>query len=172
VETEPDLLWCSSTPTKIRRARLDWEVALLLQLFFPPWNFLRALVLQYLQTNSEKFKVWYYTNPPWLLLNLFSVFLGKAKRHKQSYILKTWLVMIFKCLIWSLFPILWASLVAHMVKNLPAMQETRFDPWVRKILWRRERLPTPLFLLENSMDRGTWQATVHGVPKTWTRLSD
>ena len=35
-----------------------------------------------------------------------------------------------------------ASLVAQMVKNLPAMQETR----VRKILWRRERLPTPVFL--------------------------
>ena len=26
--------------------------------------------------------------------------------------------------------------------------------------------------LENSMDRGTWQATVHGVPKSWTRLKD
>ena len=87
--------------------------------------------------NSEKFKVWYYTKPLWLLLNLFSVLLGKAKRHKYllpgqktpyfssliSYILKTWLVMIFKCLIWSLFPILWASLVTHMVKNLPAMQD-------------------------------------------------
>ena len=28
---------------------------------------------------------------------------------------------------------LWASLVAQMVKNLPAMQETRFAPWVGKI---------------------------------------
>ena len=27
----------------------------------------------------------------------------------------------------------WASLVAQMVKNLPEMQETGFDPWVRKI---------------------------------------
>ena len=26
--------------------------------------------------------------------------------------------------------------------------------------------------LENSMDRGTWQATVHGVTKNWTRLSN
>ena len=26
------------------------------------------------------------------------------------------------------------------------MQETRFDSWVRKIPWRRERLPTPVFL--------------------------
>ena len=26
--------------------------------------------------------------------------------------------------------------------------------------------------LENSMDRGVWQATVHGVAKNWTQLSD
>ena len=26
--------------------------------------------------------------------------------------------------------------------------------------------------LENSTDRGAWQATVHGVAKSWTRLSD
>ena len=33
-----------------------------------------------------------------------------------------------------------------MVKNLPAVQETGFDPWVRKIPWKREWLPTPVFL--------------------------
>ena len=87
------------------------------------------------------------------------------------------------------------------------MQETWFDSWVRKIPWRRDRLPTPVFLafpcgsagkespcnggdlgsvpglgrspgegksyplqyscLENSMD-----CIVHGVTKSWTRLSD
>ena len=26
--------------------------------------------------------------------------------------------------------------------------------------------------LENSMDRGAWQATVHGVAKSWTQLSN
>ena len=35
----------------------------------------------------------------------------------------------------------WASLVAQLVKNLLAMQET----WFGKIPWRRERLPTPVF---------------------------
>ena len=36
-----------------------------------------------------------------------------------------------------------------VVKNLPAMQEPRrrrFDPWVRKIPWRRAWQPTPVFL--------------------------
>ena len=38
------------------------------------------------------------------------------------------------------------SLVAQLVKNPPAMWETYgFDPWVGKIPWRRERLPTPGF---------------------------
>ena len=26
--------------------------------------------------------------------------------------------------------------------------------------------------LDNSMDRGAWQAAVHGVTKSWTQLSD
>jgi len=38
-----------------------------------------------------------------------------------------------------------------------------FDPWLKKIPWRRKWQPTPVFFLENSMDRGTWLAIVHGV---------
>ena len=36
--------------------------------------------------------------------------------------------------------------MAQMVKNLPAMQETGFDPWVGKIPWRRAWQPIPVFL--------------------------
>ena len=39
-----------------------------------------------------------------------------------------------------------ASLVAQLVKNPPAMPETLFDSWIGKIRWRRDRLPTPVFL--------------------------
>ena len=46
------------------------------------------------------------------------------------------------------FPFL-SSLVAQMVKNPPAMQET-FNPWVRKIPWRREWKPTPVSLPRES----------------------
>ena len=38
-----------------------------------------------------------------------------------------------------------ASLVAQLVKNLPAMQGSWFDSLVGKIHWRRNRLPTPVF---------------------------
>ena len=37
-------------------------------------------------------------------------------------------------------------LIAQLVKNLPEMQETLFNSWVGKICWRRDRLPTPVFL--------------------------
>ena len=36
------------------------------------------------------------------------------------------------------------SLVAQTVKRLPTMWEPRFDPWVGKILWRREWQPSTL----------------------------
>ena len=32
--------------------------------------------------------------------------------------------------------------------------------------------PPPYYCLENPMDRGAWWATVHGVTKSWTRVSD
>ena len=38
--------------------------------------------------------------------------------------------------------------------------------------WRRKWQPTSVFFLENSMDKGAQQATVHGVAKSRTRLSD
>ena len=44
-----------------------------------------------------------------------------------------------------------------MVENPPEMQET----WVR----RRDGNPLQYPCLENSMDRGAWLATIHGVAK-------
>ena len=41
-----------------------------------------------------------------------------------------------------------------------------FDPWVRKILWRRVQQLTPEFLPENSTDTGAWWDTIHGVAKS------
>ena len=42
-----------------------------------------------------------------------------------------------------------------------------FDPWVRKIPWRGEHgNPLQYSCPENPMDRGTWQATVHGVAES------
>jgi len=102
----------------------------------------------------------------------------------------------------------WASLVAQLVKNLPAMQETLVRFLGQENPLRGDRLPIPVFLdfpggsdgkkfacnagnlgsipglgrspgegnsyplqyfgLENSVDRGIWQAAVHRVTKSWT----
>jgi len=49
--------------------------------------------------------------------------------------------------------------VAQLAENLPAMQETwvKFNSWVGKIPWRRERLPTSVF----------WPREFHGVYSPW-----
>ena len=59
-----------------------------------------------------------------------------------------------------------------MAKKLPAKQEMWFDPWLRKITWRRKWQPLQYSCPENPMDRGAWQVTAHGVAKSWTQLSD
>ena len=40
----------------------------------------------------------------------------------------------------------WASLVAQMVKNPPAVQETWVQSWIGKIPWRKTWQPTLVFL--------------------------
>ena len=39
-----------------------------------------------------------------------------------------------------------SHLLTQIVKNLPAVCRLGFNSWVRKIPWRRERLPTPVLL--------------------------
>ena len=60
-----------------------------------------------------------------------------------------------------------------MVKHLPAMQETQVRSLGREDPLEKE-MATPLQYpyLENSIDGGAWRATVRGVTKSWTRLSD
>ena len=40
----------------------------------------------------------------------------------------------------------YSNLVDQTVRNLPAMWETRIDPWVGKMPWRRQWQPSPVFL--------------------------
>ena len=65
-----------------------------------------------------------------------------------------------------------ASLVAQLVKNLPALWET----WIQSLAWEEtpgEGNGTPLqySCLENPMDREAWWATGHSITKSRTRLS-
>ena len=51
-------------------------------------------------------------------------------------------------------------------------QEMRAQSLVRKMPWRRHGHPLQYSRLENPRDRGAWRATVHGVTKSETRLSN
>ena len=100
----------------------------------------------------------------------------------------------------SVHLILQSFLTAQLVKNLPAMQRFQFNSWVRKICWRKDRLPMPVFLgfpcgsarylvsipwlgrspregkghpfQYSSLENSMDCIEFHEVAKSWTRLSD
>ena len=62
-----------------------------------------------------------------------------------------------------------ASLMAQMVKHLPAMRETRgLIPELGRSPGEGNDNPLQYSCLGNLMDRAAWQATVHGVTKNQT----
>ena len=76
---------------------------------------------------------------------------------------------------WIGYPIQYSrvSLVAQRVKNPPAMWET----WVQSLGWEdplEEGMATHSSILawRIPMDRRAWRATIHGVTKSRTQLSD
>ena len=62
----------------------------------------------------------------------------------------------------------WASLVAQLVKNPPAMRET----WVRSLGWEGPLEKGKTTLSGILAWRMPWSVIVHGVTKSRTRLSD
>ena len=70
-----------------------------------------------------------------------------------------WLILILK--------------VVLVVKNPPASaRDSGSIPGSGRSPGEGNGNPIQYPCLENSMDRGTWRATVNGVTKSWTRLSD
>ena len=60
-----------------------------------------------------------------------------------------------------------------MVKNLPVSAgDMGLTPGSRRSPGGGHGNPLQYPCLENPMDRGAWRATVQGVEKSWTRLSD
>ena len=62
----------------------------------------------------------------------------------------------------------------HYFKKLPAntgdVRDVRLSPGLGRSLGGGHSNPLPCSCLENPTDREAWQATVHGVPKSRTRL--
>ena len=63
--------------------------------------------------------------------------------------------------------------MAQLIKNPPEIRET----WVQTLSWEdtlEEGMATHFSILawRIPVDRGAWQAAVHGVAKSWIQLSD
>ena len=110
---------------------------------------LKILVLKEKQLTLPSYQVFVLVSIHRLSLSLNS-----------NYLLKEWQQILQT--LWGVvgFP------SGTMVKNpLTKAGDARSDPCVGK--WQ----PTPVFLLENPMDRGAWRATVHVLAKDRTPLS-
>ena len=63
-----------------------------------------------------------------------------------------------------------------VIKNLPAcagdIREVESIPGSGRFPGGGHGNPLQCSCLENPVDRGAWRATVHGVTKSWTRLSN
>ena len=82
--------------------------------------------------------------------------LGSFHLHDNLF----WAPRIMKCLLLSPPP--GSSIGKESACNAG---DLGFDPWVGKIPWRKEWLPTPVFW------PGESHGLVHGVSKSWTQLS-
>ena len=106
------------------------------------------------------------------------------------FFLETWVLSVLSLFyIWTAYPIHHLQVVSYVQFTIFLICESFipggsdgkvparnvgpwFNPWDGKIPWRRKWQPTPVSCLENSTDGGTWWATVHGVAKSRTRLSN
>ena len=63
--------------------------------------------------------------------------------------------------------------MAQTVKHLPIMQETEVRSQGQEDSLEKETAThSSILAWEISWTQGAWQATVHGVAKSWTRLSN
>ena len=90
----------------------------------------------------------------YLLNNSYSFFVLPVLGNHHSAFCQIWLLYVPSAYKWNhtvfvFFSDCLISLMAQLVKNLPAVWET----WIAKIPWRRERLPTPVL----------WPREFHGL---------
>ena len=87
--------------------------------------------------------------------------------------IRTFVSKVMSLLFNMLSKFAWASLVAQLVKNPPAMQETSVPFLVQEDpLEAGVATPYSILTWRIPMDRGAWWATVHGVAKSQTQLSN
>ena len=90
------------------------------------------------------------------------------------FLLQIWGI---KCSCYTLFTATkcyWASQVVLVAKNLSAsigdIRDMGSTPWLGRSPREGHGKPLQYSCLETFMDKGDWQAIVHGVTQSWTRL--
>ena len=106
---------------------------------------------------------------PWWLMRLSGLQWCQTSMKVNYFPMRSFLKNYFILLEYSCL----AFRAAQLIKNLPSVQET----WVRSLGWedsleKGNGNSHQYSCLENSIDRGAWRATVHGVAKSQTRLRD
>ena len=103
---------------------------------------------------------WWWTGRPGVLQSIGSQRVGHDRVTKLNWTENHWCTNL---------P---SSLVAQIVKTPPAMQKTWAQSLGQEDPLRRDGFPLQYSSLKNSMNREAWRATVFGVSKSWTQLSD
>ena len=117
---------------------------------------------------------WQFYGRPSLLsgLRYSDQYLSCELNKSHTYIYRVFFQTKLLGLAYILLCIKWASLGAQWRIHLQC-RRPGFDPWVGKTPWRRAWQPAPALLSWRiPVDRGAWQATAHGLAKSWTRLSN
>ena len=112
----------------------------------------------------------------WSSYNSFSCLLHPSSQY--NYITNLELMQLL--VVYIIIMIIWYIIIMLTLPGFPwwlsdkesicQSRRHEFDPWVRKIPWRRKWQPTLVPLPGNPVDRGAWQTIVHGVTKSWTWL--
>ena len=96
-----------------------------------------------------QFFIWLLSTK-WLWTFLYKSFLTTCFSFSSVNEQTTWIIR-------KLYIHFWASLIAQLVKDRLQCKGPWFNFWVRKIHWRRDRLPTPVF----------WPREFHGLYGPW-----
>ena len=90
----------------------------------------------------------------------------KEKRIKQLYVKYYQLDLSFE------FSCCLGGIGSDVIKSTCNTEDLGLIPELGSSSGEGNGYPLQYSCLENSMDRGTWQATVHSIAKSWTQLSD
>ena len=151
---------------------------------FLPWSYFILFFKLFSLTLHSSSPTWFPSQPSWLP-SIASILPPPNFCSDWSLLKTSWMFSLdykkYACLT-ALLPSSFylnvtiqhrASLVAQMIKSPSAMWEI----WVQS-LGREDPLKegmanhSSILAWRIPTDRGAWQATVHGVAKSWTRLSD